>query len=89
MFRLFLFLLLSIAAVQCGNKPYRPNYNQSKTHNGDVAMRNRMVQKQCNKDIKASNKARKKASKKRVTRMNKRHEKKSEKRNYSKGRAKN
>jgi hypothetical protein len=89
MFRLLLFLLLSLVAVQCSKKPYRPNYNQSKTHNGAVSMRSKMVQKQCEKDIKASNKARKKASKKRVTRMNKRHDKKSEKRNYSRGRAKN
>ncbi|MBI1835713.1 MAG: hypothetical protein HYR91_00455 [Flavobacteriia bacterium] len=89
MFRLLLILFLSITAIQCGNKPYRPNYNTSRTHNGDVASRNRIVQRQSKRDIKAANKARKRASRKRVDRMNKRHQKKSEKRNYSRGKSRN
>lgn len=89
MFRLLFILFLAFVTIQCSPKPYKPNYNQSRTHNGDVAMRTRMVQKQCKRDIKNANKARKKASRKRVNKMNKRHEKKSEKRNYSRGKSRN
>lgn len=84
--RILILVFVTLLSIQCGNKPYQPNYNTSRTHNGDIAGRNRMVQRQCNRDIKAANKARKRASKKRVNRMNKRHEKRSDKKKkkYSK-----
>lgn len=89
MLRLLFILIIAFISLQCGNKPYRPNYNTSRTHNGDVDGRMRTVQRQTKKDIKAANKARKRASTKRVKRMKKRDEKKSEKRNYSRGKSRN
>lgn len=91
-FRILIILLLAITTIQCSDKPYQPNYNRARTHNGDLAGRGRMIERQTKRDIKAANKARKKASRKRVVRMNKRHEKKNDKRskrNYSRGRSKN
>lgn len=90
MLKYIFILFIALLTWQCGNKPYRPNYNRATTHNGDVSMRTRMVEKQCKKDIQAANKARKKASAKRVRKMNRRRDKKSRrKRNYSRGRSRN
>jgi hypothetical protein len=90
--RILIILLLAITSIQCSNKPYQPNYNKARNHNGDLAGRSRIIERQTKRDINAANKARRKASKTRVLRMNRRHEKKSEKRtksNYSRGRSKN
>ena len=49
--------------IRCAPKPYQPNYNREVSHNSVIAVRNSMVQKQADKEIRRMNLQRKKARK--------------------------
>ena len=57
---LFIFLFLMLG-IRCAPKPYQPNYNREVSHNSVIAVRNSMVQKQADKEIRRMNLQRKKA----------------------------
>jgi hypothetical protein len=83
MIRILLFTLLSFLFVQCMHRPYKPNYNTSRTHNGEVQARMYQVNKRVKKDIKIESKNRHATKRAKARRIHKR-----KKGNYSKSRSK-